>query len=229
MASKYLAYQMSGELAQSVIGSMEYDYAEKDMALDYYTLLSIDNALTEDLTSIGLWIGMPWPTAPSYLITDNAFTFSGSASFPQYLPSLGFSSVVHPAIGGVLTSVSSTSVQYIPADKYRGLLKWYAWFKRNGFTIEAIDKVAILFGVNYTMRYVTTDTFTLAAGSVTTSDPLKGLAPDDMSSGGHFIAGSAWDIILHFTTSIGASNVYVLQYIFDSILDTQRVNVSQSI
>jgi hypothetical protein len=220
---------MSGELAQSVIGSMEYDYSQKDDALEYYTLLSIDNALPNDLANIGLWIGMPWPTASTLLVSGNAFTLTAEASFPQYAPTIGFGSVNNPATGGLFTSVTPSDITTIPIDKYRGLLKWYAIFKRDGFTIKALDDLAMLFSALYSIDYVSNSTFTLAPGSVTTSDPDRGLAPADLSTGGHFIAGGAWDINLHFNETIGAGNVYVLQYIFDSILDAQRVTVSQAI
>ena len=220
---------MSGELAQSVIGAMEYDYAQKNAALDYYTLLSINNALPEDLANIGLWIGMPCPTASSSLISGNVFTLTGAASYPQYIPTIGFGTVSTPSVGGLFTSVTPTDITYIPIEKYRGLLKWYAIFKRDGFTIKAMDDLASLFSALYTITYVTSNTFTLAPGSTTTSSTLLGLAPDDLSTGGHFISGAAWDINLHFNETIGAGNVYVLQYIFDTILDAQKVNVSQAI
>jgi len=208
---------------------MEYDYAKKDSALEYYKLLSIDTALPNDLANIGLWIGMPWPTASSSLITGNVFTFTSAASFPQYVPTIGFGSVNNPATGGLFTSVTPSDITTIPGEKYRGLLKWYAIFKRNGFTIKALDDIASLFSAMYTITYVTSNTFTLAAGSVTTSNPLLGLAPADLSTGGHFTSGGAWDVNLHFNETIGAGNVYVLQYIFDNILDAQQVNVSQAV
>ena len=129
----------------------------------------------------------------------------------------------------MFSSLTPTDIQYIPIEKYRSLLRWFAWFKRNGFTLESIDLVASIFSLHYTIEYVSFSTFTLAPGSVTTSDPAKGLAPDDLSTGGHFTSGNAWDINLHFTETIGAGNVYILQYIFDRILDAQRVDVSQAI
>ena len=229
MASKYLASQISGTLAQAVIGVQEYDYAQKDNALNYYRNISIDTALPNDLMNLGYWIGLPWPTASTLLITGNMFTFGSSATYPQYTPTIGFGTVNNTAIGGLFSSTNPTDITYIPVDKYRSLLRWFAWFKRNGFTLESIDMVASIFSNDYTIEYVSFNTFTLASGTVTTSDPLKGLAPADLSSGGHFAAGNSWDINLHFTTTIGAGNVYVLQYIFDRILDTQRVNVSQAV
>ena len=130
MASNYLAGQFSGQLAQSVIGAQEYDYAQKDFALAYYTNLSIDTATANDLANIGLWIGLPWPTASTLLINGNTFTFSSSATFPLYKPTIGFSSVSNPAIGGLFSSLTPTDIQYIPIEKYRSLLRWFAWFKR---------------------------------------------------------------------------------------------------
>jgi hypothetical protein len=220
---------MSGTLAQAVIGAQEYDYAQKDSALSYYQNLSLETATPTDLTYLGYWIGMPWPTASTLLISGNAFTFGADASFPQYIPTVGFSSVSNPAIGGLFTSVNPTDITYIPIEKYRSLLRWFAWFKRNGFTLESIDLVASIFSAHYTIEYVSFSTFTLAPGSVTTSDQFLGLAPDDLSSGGHFASGNSWDINLHFTETIGSGNVYILQYIFDKILDAQRVNVSQAL
>ena len=229
MASKYLASQLSGTLAQSVIGAQEYDYSLKDNALSYYQNISIDSALENDLTNIGLWIGMPWPTAPASLIAGNVFTLGTASTFPHINNSLGFGTVSNPSIGGLFISTSPTDSAYIPVDKYRALIKWFAWFKRNGFTIESIDRAANIFSNHYTITFVNFNTFTLSATNSTTSDPLLGLAPDDLSTGGHFNSGGAWDINLHFTETVGAGNVYVLQYLFDKLLDTQRVNVSQTI
>ena len=229
MASKYLASQLSGPLAQSVIGAQEYDYSLKDNALSYYQNISIDSALENDLTNIGLWIGMPWPTAPASLIAGNVFLFGTSSTFPHVNNSIGFGTTSNPSIGGLFTSLSANDSSYIPIDKYRALLKWFAWFKRNGFTIESIDRAANIFSTHYTINFVSFNTFTLAPDNVTTNNPLLGLAPDDLSTGGHFNSGGAWDINLKFTENVGAGNVYVLQYLFDKLLDTQRVNVSQTV
>ncbi len=222
--NQFLATQLSGALAQTVIDSAcsEYDLVE-EIAL-YLATISIDTAQAQELAFIGLWMGLPWPTADITIFEGIDLTFGDISDFPTYDPQKGFGDLDNQTIGGLWASLTPSDVQRIPTEKYRLILKIWAIAKANGISIHTIDVIAKVFSDDYTISLGVRIPFLFDEGDTPTIDPLHGFSDLTLTTGGDLVFGSDPDIIvstgditLTFNTDIGSANLYIVQNIFSRL------------
>lgn len=227
MLNKYLAPQFSGTEVQLLINTICDEYNLPEAIANYFRNINIDNALADDLYNIGLWIGLPWPTADPIIFTDNVFTFGHVEDFPEYKPLTGFGSVFNPTIGGLFSSLNPAETERIPIDKYRVLLKAFAYAKYHGITLHTIDVLAKVFSDTYLIGFHDS-WFLFGPGSEPTPDEFHGFS-DDIADVGGALAPDVdttvvdWDIDLIFLNDIGSGNLYVIQRVFDQLCTDVQV------
>lgn len=226
MLNKYLAPQFSGTEVQLLINTICDEYNLPEAIANYFRAINIDNAEPDDLYNIGLWIGLPWPTASALVFSGEAFTFGNVADAPEYNNLIGFGTITDPTIGGLFASVNPADTERIPIDKYRLVLKGFAYAKYHGITIHTIDVLAKSFSDNYLIGWH--DFFEFGEGDEPIPDDSHGLSDDSGDLGGMLSPDSGgvtvdWDIDLIFLTNIGSGNLWVVQHIFDRLCTDVQV------
>ncbi len=226
--NEFLAYQLSGNIVQSTIDKICDQYNLVEEVAIYLANLNLDNAAEAELYNLGLWIGLPWPTTSSDAFDGLSFRFGDISEFPEYNPQEGFGDVNDPTIGGLWSSLNPTDIARIPIAKYRLLLEWFAYAKKNGITLYTIDKIAFVFSENYIIGIG--DYFLFGEGDTPEIDYFHGFTDEDGLIGGALGYGSdpdalstGVDISLIFTEDIGSGNLWVIQDIFNRLCTSQQV------
>lgn len=226
MQNEFLASQLNGTLIQNVINVICDQYNVPEQIAQYYRSISIDDALSDDLYNLGLWIGLPWPTASSVVFDGDAFTFGIEADFPLNNPRIGFGDINDPTIGGLFASVDPADTERIPIDKFRILLKAFAYAKYHGITMNTVDVLANVFSDTYEIGFH--DWFILGPGDDPIPDEFHGLSDDLGLVGGKLAPDSItavvdWDVDLIFLNDIGSANLWVIQNVFDVLCTDVQV------
>jgi hypothetical protein len=232
--NKYLAYQLSGELAQDTINSTQTEYEKSDPLIGYWYNLSIQTATDSELEGIGELIGYPWPSAPASIFASNTFALSAASGFPE-ASAIGLSSADGSIPGGILTSVAGSGADgKIPSSAYRLLLDRIAYLKYNGLTWKAVDNIASYFGTYQiiipSLRYFLFGQASLYPESTT----IHGFSGIGLTTGGLFSSVNPAmypdsDIKIGYSPSISSTNLWVCQEIFLAVCTAPQVFVQNGV
>jgi hypothetical protein len=152
MSERYLAYQLSGPIANAVEDAAKARFSPSDIELEYMHDLSIDTAEADVLYDIGLLAGIPWPICPVGTYDTNRFTMDAASGSPHYSAQLGFGSV-SSLTGGIFSSVAADVSIRIPIGQYRQIAKIVAAVRRTNLTLKAVDDLVCVFTTNYTLSW----------------------------------------------------------------------------
>lgn len=248
-----LSNQMSGPYAQGVVNSFQHEFdTYTAQILSYYENLSIATAdvITDssgnpilntynDLESIGLYVGYPWPVAPIGTFNSNNLTlttYTGSSTSP-----IGLSAADGSFTGGVLTSSSVASGTLIPSAFYRLMLTAIAYIKYNGLTYNTLDKIITTFcnspnNPTGQFQYLQRPNTNLNLFTMGTTTAYSGLGSlNGWSSVGQTYGGKMpsytfsnlnSDILVRYLSPVTSAVIYMLQNIFNFICTSPSVAVS---
>jgi hypothetical protein len=157
MANIYLNRHYNGVYSQSIVDGIEDSFKATSGLIEYLSTLSIDTAREKELELIGKWIGYDRPYIPQVFLDNNAFLFFADEDVDVGTnrvdsPEHGFCELDDLLTGGRLLGEISEGVK-LPLDMYREVLKAVSYIMYNGFTLDSLDRLLHISGVDYTMRY----------------------------------------------------------------------------
>ena len=222
--------QVSGPVAQNTIAAIVGDIQYTDPLIAYFYSLSIDTANAQELASIGLLCGLPWPTLPSGYVNDDGFELGAVADFPDVDHAHGLGTV-SDTYGGLLGSVFDDVGSLIPIQLYRQVLKAFAILKYENITLHSIDAMCFAFGPSYIIQ-IPRVFFTFgAAADYPTVDSEIGFGSTTNTGGGPFASALGIDppsdVSIIFPHDTPNSTIFVLQEIFNRVATEPQFIVSR--